>query len=209
MKAWEVTSITSFALAGELFFSSGYLLARTRYRLTASFFWAIAMLFFATSILVGGIDHGFFEQKGDSPSRRIILKMTWIPTGMVTFFVLLTAVFQFADGMIRIVAIWVGLGQFIAFFILALRIDEFWIVIANYIPVLILLLVLNAFGIRSGTGSWWMILGVLTTVLASVVQYMGVDAFMPIDRNGLYHIGLMISGVFYFLSGMSLTGYAK
>jgi hypothetical protein len=204
MKAWEVTSITNFVAAGEAFLAAGFLLARNGISATAGCFWGLAMLFLALGMLIGGIDHGFFEQKGDSRGRMILQKATWICTGVMTFFTLLTALYRFAPAGWRVPVALIGLAQFLIFCCFAIRIHKYLVVIINYAPVLLILLVLNIVGLASGPGSWWFIAGILISIAASGLQALGVDRFSPVDRNGLYHIILMAAIAFLFAGGLGL-----
>jgi hypothetical protein len=204
MKAWEVTAITNFIAAGEAFLAAGFLLGRTPFSASAAFFWALAVLFLAAGFLFGGLDHGFFEPKGNTRSRMIMQKATWICAGIVTFFTLLTALYQFAPLEWRLPILFLGLVQLLAFCFFAIRTRDFRVVIVNYAPILLILLVLNLFGLVSGSGSWFFIIGILISIAASVLQAMGVDKFSPLDRNGLYHVVLMAAVAFLFIGGLGL-----
>jgi hypothetical protein len=204
MKAWEVTAMTNFAAAGEAFLAAGFLLGRTPFGASAAFFWGLAVLFLAAGLLVGGLDHGFFEQKGNSRGRMIMQKATWICVGITTFFTLLTLLYQFAPVGWRVPIAIIGLVQFLVYCFFAFRIHNYLVVIINYAPILLILLVLNLTGLPSGSGSWWFIIGILISIAASVVQASGVDRFTPLDRNGLYHIVMMVAIVFLFAGGLML-----
>ena len=204
MRAWEVTAITNFIAAGEAFLAAGFLLGRAPLSASASGFWGLTMLFLAAGLLAGGIDHGFFEQKGDTRGRMIMQKITRIFIGITTFFTLLTALYQFAPFGWRSPIVIIGLVQFLIFCFFAIRIHNYLVVIINYAPILLILLVLNIIGLPSGSGSWWFIIGFLLSIIASVVQALGVDRFSPLDRNGLYHVVLMAAVAFFFIGGLKL-----
>jgi hypothetical protein len=204
MKTWEVTSITNFVAAGEAFLAAGYLLGRIDLSATAACCWGLAMLFLALGLLIGGIDHGFFEQKMDSRGRMIMQKATWICIGIMTFFTLLTALYRFASVGWHIPVAIIGFVQFLIFCFFAVRIHKYLVVIINYAPILLLLLVLNLIGLPSGSGSWWFITGILISIAASGLQALGVDNFSPVDRNGLYHIVTMGAIIFFFIGGLDL-----
>jgi hypothetical protein len=71
---------------------------------------------------------------------------------------------------------------------------------------MLLLLVLNVARLKSGAGSPQMIAGILILFAASGVQAAGIDAFSPLDRNGLYHIVVMAGVVFLYRGGLRLRG---
>jgi|WetSurMetagenome_2_1015567.scaffolds.fasta_scaffold149862_2 hypothetical protein len=206
MKAREVTAITNFTAAGEAFLAAGFLLGRFPPSASAAFFWALAMLFLAAGLFLGGLDHGFFEPKGNTRNRMIMQKLTWICAGIMTFFTLLTALDQFAPKELFFPFFLAAIFQLAIFSVLAIRFNNFLVVIINYAPVILLLLILNLVGLSSGSGSISMILGILISIAASAFQALGVDRFSPLDRNGLYHFLLMAALIFFFRGGLTLKG---
>jgi hypothetical protein len=204
MKTLEVTAMTCFLAAGEAFLAAGYLLGRMPLFASASGFWGLTMLFLAAGLLIAGLDHGFFEPRGDTRGRMAMQKATWICTGIMTFFTLLSALYQFAPVDWRLPFIIAGLVQLLVFTVFAIRIHNYLVVIINYAPILLILLILNLFGLPSGSGSCFFITGILISIAASACQALGVDTFSPLDRNGLYHVLLMAALVFFFVGGLAL-----
>jgi hypothetical protein len=206
MKAYEVTAITDFILAGEAFLAAGILLGGMSIGASAAFFWALAMLFFALGSLGGGIDHGFFEPKGDTRGRMIMQKSTWIGIGLMTFFTLLTAGYQFGGETLRVPVILLGIVQLAVFVVFALRTKNYAVVVVNYAPILFILLAANILGLASGSGSWHLVAGLLISIAASAALALDVNRFTPLDRNGVYHVLLMVAVVFFFFGGLALNG---
>jgi hypothetical protein len=204
MKPLEISAVTNFALASETFLVAGILIGRAPLTASAAGFWAIALVFFAAGFYAGGVDHGFFEPKGDTRGRMVMQKITWICAGIATFFMLLTLLHQFASGSLRLAFMVVGLVQLAVFSFLSIRIHNFLIVIINYTPVLIGLLVLNVLGICTGSGSWYMIVGILVSIAASALEALSVNPFAPADRDGFFHVLLMVAVAFLFVAGFSL-----
>jgi hypothetical protein len=204
VKAWEVTAITNFTLAGEAFFAAGFLLGKMPFVVSARSFWTLAVLFFAVGFLVAGIDHGFFEPKGNTRARLIVQKVSWFCGGITTFLITISTAYQFASGSLRLALLVVGLALLIIFLIVAIRIHHFLVVLINYVPILLLLLILNIMGLASGSGSWYMILGITISILAAVFEGFGVDIFVPVDRHGLYHLVMMVAVAFLFLATFDL-----
>jgi len=201
-----VTAITNFVWAGETLALGGFLLARAGRVSSAAGWWALALLAMGASALIGGLSHGFFEPEGDTPARRAMDKAKDLAAGAVAFFVLLTAGRQFFGPRAQVVVLVVALVQLGAFAAAVLLLDSFLVVIIDYALPVLLLLVLSILGLPSGTGSWQMIAGLALAVAASVLQALGVDRFSPLDRNGLYHVVLMVATVFLFLGGLRLAG---
>ena len=45
---------------------------------------------------------------------------------------------------------------------------------------------------------------VLNFIAASIVQSLGIDIFLPIDRDELYHIVMMAAAVFFYFCDLHL-----
>lgn len=202
----QVTAITNFVWAGETLAAGGFLLARAGRISSAAGWWALALLAMGASALIGGISHGFFEPEGDTTARRVTDKAKDLTAGVVAFFVLLTAGRQFLGLRAQAVVLVVALVQLGAFAAAAILLDSFLVVIIDYAPPVLLLLALSIIGLPAGTGSWQMIVGLCLAIAASLLQALGVDRFSPLDRNGLYHVVLMVATVFLFLGGLRFTG---
>jgi hypothetical protein len=202
----SVTAITNFLWAAEAFLAAGFLLGKVRSLSTAAGFWALAMLFMGIGALSGGIDHGFLEPRGISPGRRVFEKATRIAAGILAFFTLLTAGWQFFAAEARPAFLAAGLLLFAAYLVATFLLDSFLVVILGYAPAMVLFLVMSILGLEAGTGSWQMIAGLLVSAAASLIQALGVDRFSPLDRNGLYHVLLMAATVLLALGGLLLKG---
>ncbi len=197
-----LTAITDLILSAEAFFLAGRMTACPKVRFSAAWFWSGVLFLLGLAALIGGIDHGFFENAG--LPRYWIERPNWIVLALLTWCVLMTAARQFLPGHLQRIVMVLGAAQFVVDAILALRIDSFLVVILNYTPVMILMLVLSCAGLRKGTGSYWMIAGILILFSASAIQALMVDTFSPLDRNGLYHVITMIGVVFLYQAGTRL-----
>lgn len=202
MDTLAITSITNFILASELFFLAGMMVKTPKARFSAAWFWSGAMLALASSALIGGIDHGFVEPAG--LSRYFIQRPNWIVVGLATFAILMAAARQFLGPRWQRPVLVVGAIQFVVYAVAVLLVDDFRIVIVNYAPVMLLLIVLSVRGLRQGTGSWQMIVGIVVLLAASAVQALHVDVFSPLDRSGLYHVISMVGVVFMYWGGQRL-----
>jgi hypothetical protein len=206
MKAREVTAITNLTVAAEAFLAAGFLLGRMPGGISSRGLWALAMLFLAVGFLLGGIDHGFFEPQGNTRVRFVIRKACWFCAGIATWLITLSTACQFASGAFRTALFVVASIQLVIFLILATRIHYFLLVMLDYVPALLLVLVLNITGLFSGSGSWYMTVGIALSVFASILEGLRVDVFAPVDRNGLYHLVMMVAVVFLFLAVLGLKG---
>lgn len=204
LSALAVTAITNFILASETFFVSGLLFPRPKSKYSAAWFWQFAILLLAVSALIGGIDHGFFEVIGQTPARAVIQHVNWFFLGLLTLFVFLTTARQFFEPPVRSVLYAIAGIQLVIYTVLMLLSDDFLVVIVNYAPVMLLLLVMSIRGLRDGTGSWAMIAAIVISFLASGVQAAGIDVLSPFDRNSLYHFGMMVAVVLFYLGSKQM-----
>jgi hypothetical protein len=207
LSSLALSAITNFILACETFLLAGLFLARLKTRYSAAWFWQLVLFTLATTALVGGIDHGFFEVFGQIPARKVIEYTTWLLIGLLTFFVFLTLAQQFLVASWKRYACIAACTQLVAFTVLVLFVDNFLLVMVNYAPIMLLLLTYSLQGLKQGTGSWAMIIGILFSFLASGLQVAGVDIFSPFDRNSLYHFGIMVAVVFFYRGGLRLKGF--
>jgi hypothetical protein len=204
LTALAITSITNFILACVVFLVAGMLLALPKARGSAAWFWCVALLLLGTSALLGGIDHGFFEIHGQLPIRRLIERSNWVLLGLLTAMMLVTTARQFfSPGVQRIIFVLAAV-QFVIYVVLVATVANFGVVILNYAPALLLLLAASIAGLRTGTGSWAMVIGLVVLVIASVVQALQIDVFSPVDRNGLYHLIALPGVVLLYLGGRAL-----
>jgi hypothetical protein len=197
-----ITAITNFLLAAEVFFLAGRMSGTPKVRFSAAWYFSGVLLLLGLAALLGGIDHGFF-QPANVP-RYLIQRSDWIVLGGVTFCLLMTTAKQFFPPAVQRVVLFAGVVQLAADTAAVLVVDSFLDVILNYAPVMLLLLVMGFIGLRSGRGSPQMVAGILILFAASGIQAAGVDALMPLDRNGLYHLLSMIGIAFLYFGGVRL-----
>ena len=137
-------------------------------------------------------------------ARYTLQRINWLVLGGTTFCTLMTTSRQFFPHRIQPIVTLLGVLQLVIFAVLVFTVGDFLVVILNYAPVMLLLLVCSLLGLRSGTGTWPMIIGLVILVLASAIQALGVDTFSPLDQSGLYHVISMAGVVFLYLGGLQL-----
>ena len=81
-----------------------------------------------------------------------------------------------------------GVLQGIVYSVAVLFAGSFWVVMLKYAPVMLFLLVMSVLGLKNGSGSWQLIVGIVILFVASGIQAAAIDAFTPLDRNGLHHL---------------------
>jgi hypothetical protein len=197
-----ITSITNFILAGEALFLAGMLAQQNKSRFSSAWFWSGAILLLGLSALIGGIDHGFFENAG--LPRTTIQHVNWTVLGMMSFFILMSVAIQFFSQKAQPFILIIGIVQFSAYVVTVWTVGSYLHVIVNYVLVMILLLVMNLMGLKNGSGSWVMIFGILILFIASALQILGIDVFNPLSRSGLYHVVSMPGLAFLYRGGRYL-----
>lgn len=204
MTALVVTAVTNFILAGQVLFFAGWLLGRKQTIGSAAWLWGLTMALLGLSALLGGIDHGFVEPQGDTAGRLIFQRSYWGVLGLMTFCLLLTISRQFFPASMQTPVLILGIVQLIVFLILEIALGQFLVIILNYAPIMLLFLIMHLIGLKSSSGSWQMIVGIVVMFVASALQALGIDTFSPLDRNGLYHIVAMVGATFLFWGGLLL-----
>lgn len=204
MTALAVTAVTNFILACEVFLIAGLLLGRPKAIGSAAGVWGLTLACLGLSALLGGIDHGFVEPFGQTPSRIALERANWAVLGLTTLGVFVTTARQFFSPAVQRVIFAIAGLQLALYLALIAFVGNFLVVIVNYAPVMLLLLVFSVIGLKDGRGSRPMIAGVALLFAASGVQASGFDAFSPVDHNGLYHLIAMAGVVALYFGGLKL-----
>lgn len=202
MTALQVTALTDFLLACLAFFCAGALAAHPAMARSAAWYWRGAMFFLALAALLGGTDHGFVEPAG--MSRIPIQRITWAVLGLMTTAALLTLGAQFLGPERQRLLRRLALLQLLAYAVALVVFDNFLVVVVNYLPVILALLAFNIHGLRRGNGHWPTVIGILLLLLASAAQALGIDAFSPINEDGLYHLISMPAVILLYVGGRRL-----
>ena len=203
MTPLAVTALTDFVLAGEGLLVAGLLIARPKARYSAAWFWQMALLLLAVSAFLGGVDHGFFQPAGETHERRVVHHATWIVIGLLTVATALTIAEQFL-GRWRRAAYAAAAVQFAAYLVAIPIVDSYAVVIINYVPVMLWSLVCNVRGLRDGSGTWPMILSIVVALLSSAAQALNWRLSDVVDRNGVYHLGMMVAVWLWYKGGLRL-----
>ncbi|HMB19497.1 MAG TPA: hypothetical protein VKQ10_00380 [Spirochaetota bacterium] len=204
MTPLAVTAITDFILAAEVMFLTGMLLGKSFPVTSSAFSWGLAMLFMGISALLGGIDHGFLENRVGNTIRTIAQRLTWFFIGLMITCTLVTLAWQFLPSGYYFTVYVIALAQLAVFIFLIIRYNNFLVVVINYAPVMLIFLAFHILGLHDGSGSIVMVAGLLLSFVAAVVQVMKIDVLSPLDHNGVYHVIMMIAVYFLYLGGLQL-----
>jgi hypothetical protein len=197
-----VTSITNILLASVVFFLAGRMSRSPKERFSAAWYFTGVLLLLGVAALIGAVDHGFFEPA--RLPRYLIQRADWIVLGGVTFCLLMTTAKQYFAPRVQRILLIAAVIQFAVDTIAVLLVDTFLDVILNYAPVMLFFLAMNILGLRQGTGSMQMIIGILILSAASAIQAAGWDRLSPLDHNGVYHVVSILGVAFLYLGGSRL-----
>jgi hypothetical protein len=124
--------------------------------------------------------------------------------GIATFCTLLATARQFVPPRWQRPVLAIGAIQLAVYAVAALLVDNYWIAIVNYAPVLVLLLLMSGRGLRSGSGSWQMVVGIAVLLVATAAPALSVDVFSPLDGDGPYHVIAMVAAPLLYWGGQRL-----
>ncbi len=202
MDRLAVTAITNFVLAAEIFFFAGMMVRTRKRRLSPAWLWAGAMLALGTSAFLGGVDHGFVEAA--DLDRFAIQRSNWLVMGVAVLFLVLATARQFFGARLRHRLELLAVVQLVVYAVGVFVVGDFIIVVVSSGAAMLLLLGASVAGLRTGRGSWEMIVGVLLLLVASAAQGLGVDPDGPLDPSGVYHVIAMVGVPFMYLGGQRL-----
>lgn len=200
MTAQAITAITNFIVAAEIFFLAGIFFSRPQALFSASWFWAVSMFLMGAGMLIGGIDHGFVESQFPGVINPLT-RINWTIVGVMTFTAFAATARQFFNPSTGRILLGVAAVQLVIYVIVMFMNNDYSIVIINYAPVLVFLLICTVIGLKTGLGSWSMVLGIVISFIASGLQAASVDIFSPLDHDGLYHVVLFAGVLFLYWGG--------
>lgn len=203
MSELALSALTDVILACMQAFAAGLLFRPGLRAGSPAGLWAGTMTLIAAVFMVGAIDHGFFEPI-DHPLHPVLMSATRVLVAAVSFMMIAVAAVRFLGPQARRVVLVLGALGNAAVGVLVVLSDNFFIVIAGYSVALLLLLALNIAGLRNGTGSRAMIVGIVITFVASALPLVGYEAVAGLGVYATYHIALMPAVVAFYLAGRAL-----
>ena len=204
MKTLELVAITNFILAAALIFFAGMLFGNMSGIHSPYSSWAAAMVSLGISAFMGGIDHGFLEPKGNTLSRIIAQRATWIFVAFTAFFTGLTVLRLFFPGLESLKGYTLLIAYLLLFIIIIIYKGRFAFVIIAYAPVMLLFLILNIKTLHTGPGSAAMTTGLILAFAGSALQMMRFHQNRLFNHNCWYHIIGTAAAVFLYIGGTGL-----
>lgn len=198
-----MSALTDVILACELFFLAGLSFRADVAPRSPAWYWALALLLIGAASMLGAIDHGFFEPV-DHPWHRGMIVATRVTIIAGSVVILLATAGQFLPGSWRRGVLAVGGLCALAALAVVLTSDDFLAVIGLYLLAFLLLLVLDLDGLRRGTGSVALAVGIVLTIGASLMVPLGSDGLPGVGLWGTYHLILMPAALALYLGGRSL-----
>ncbi len=195
-----LSALTDVILACEMFFIAGLSFRPDVQRGSAAWLWAVSLLLVGLSTMFGAIDHGFFEGVSEA-GHDVMVRATRVTVAIATFTMLMANALQFFGPTGRKIAAGIGgIGLVVVVAGVTLS-DNFLFIIGSYSLVLLLMLGLHLKGLRNGTGSLALCLGIVLMIGASLLPVMGSQGIPALGLYGTYHVLLMPAVIGLYLGG--------
>jgi hypothetical protein len=199
-----LSAMTNAILVALICFLAGLSFRTDQDKGSAAGLFAVYLTLAGLANLLGTIHHGFVEGSGhaaDIPLRtatRVVIAL-----GVFTF--LMSMARQFMPAWGQRLSFGLGLlGLAGTVFIVATE-DNFLVLVAGNLLVMLLTLGLHVRGLRDGTGSVAMIVGIVLTIAASMLIPIGGDGIAGLGLYGTFHIALIPGILFQYLGGCALS----
>ena len=203
MTELALSALTNAILAVFIAFLAGLSFRSDQDWTSAAGLFAAYLLLGALANLLGTLHHGFIEGTGhpaDIPLRsatRIVIAL-----GIFTF--LMSTARQFMSARGTWLSLGVGLlGLVLTGWVVATQ-DNLLVLVAGNLVVVLLALALHLFGLRKGTGSWAMCVGILLSIAASMLIPFQGDGVAGLGLYGTFHVALLPAFLFLYLGGRAL-----
>lgn len=198
-----ISALTNAILAVFIAFLAGLSFRSDQDWTSASGLFAVYLLLGAVANLLGTIHHGFIEGTGhlsDIPLRTA----TRVVIALGIFAFLMSTARQFMSPRGVWASFGVGLlGVVLTVWVVATQ-DNFVVLVAGNLVVVLLALALHILGLRNGTGSWAMCVGILLTIAASMLIPFQVEGVAGLGLYGTFHVALLPAFLFLYFGGRAL-----
>lgn len=212
------TAITDFILAGMSFYF-GHVLYWHHQKLGKnnsfdkrySQYWAMAFLFLGMGSFLGGLSHGFAYLKDQYTFLTAAWPFTVLSIAMASFYLFLAISLEYFPNQRR----WLYMLGYCKFMVLMLllfgypkpyfgefKTVSFNLVILDYAPVMLWLLAMNAWEFihKKAKPAKVMVIGILTSIVGTMVQMSGFGFHEHFNHNDIYHVFQMVAIYLMFKS---------
>ena len=199
------TLVTDLLLsAASLWFAIGLARESRRARQRSIALWATAIFAGAAAALVGGVYHGFGPGLGTT-AARILWKGTVCLAGVSSLTSLMGSLTATLPARLRrplIGLVWV---KFAAYILWMAGHNEFRYVVYDQLTAMTAILLLHAYDLyaRTGPAGGYIVMGVVVSLLAAILQQAKVDLHRHFNHNDLFHV-VQIGANYLFFRGALL-----
>ena len=169
----------------------------------ASKYWQQAFVFLGLSALAGGAHHGFSNLWSEE-LNFYSWKLTLLSIGGVSLNLAFEAIYRLKTKYSKSLRTLFALKTSLYFVVILFFADQFFVVILEYLPNLIFLLMISIylfFKERMQT-HFYIIIGVLISLMAAGIQVSGWSLHEHFNHNDLYHVVQIIGLIFYYKSAL-------
>lgn len=167
----------------------------------ASKYWRLAFLFLSISALAGGLHHGLANLWSESWSLNS-WKLTVLSIGGVSLSIAFEAIYRLKTQYQKQLRIFFVLKSIIYFVVVTFFSDQFLVVILEYLPNLLFLMFVCVYLFlkEKMQTHLYVVIGVVVSLLAVVIQMSQVSIHQHFNHNDLYHIVQIVGLIFYYKS---------
>lgn len=206
MTPLALSALTDVVLASEVFFLAGLSCRPGVAWRSPAGWWAVTMVLMALAPALGAIDHGFFEPIAH-PAHYELTVATRATAALASFTMLMATAGQFLAGRLYLALLVLGFAGLVATVGAIVFSDNFFSLVIYYSLILLITLGFHLRGLRHGSGSAAMCLGIAGVLIASAALPIGFE--LPVlGLYATYHVLLMPAVILLYLGGRRLRGSA-
>ncbi|WP_462322347.1 DUF6962 family protein [Halochromatium sp.] len=203
MTELALSALTNAILAVFIAFLAGLSFRSDQDRTSAAGLFALYLLLAALANLLGTIHHGFIEGTGH-PADIPMRSATRVVIALGIFTLLMSTARQFMSMLGLRISFGIGLiALAVTAWIVATQ-DNLLVLVAASSVVMLLTLGLHLRGLREGSGSWMMCVGILLSLAASMLIPLGSEGVAGLGLYGTFHVALMPAFLFLYFAGRAL-----
>jgi len=199
-----VSALTNAILVALICFLAGLSFRADQDRVSAAGLFAVYLTLAGLANLLGTIHHGFIEGTGN-PADIPLRTATRVVIALGVFTLLMSTARQFLPAAGRALSLGLGLlGLAITIWVVAMA-DNFLVLVAGNLVVMLLTLGLHLRGLRDGSGSVAMAIGIALTIAASLLIPFGGNGLANLGLYGTFHVALIPAFIFQYFGGRALA----
>jgi hypothetical protein len=196
--------MTNAILVALVCFLAGLSFRADQDKASAAGLFAVYLTLAGLANLLGTIHHGFIEGTGH-PSDIPLRTATRIVLALGVFTLLMSTARQFFPAWGRALSLGVGLfGLAVTIWVVATQ-DNLLVLVAGNLIVMLLALGLHLRGLRDGTGSVAMAVGIVLAIAASMLIPFGGNGLAGLGLYGTFHVALIPALIFQYFGGRALS----